>query len=155
MGVRVYLQQVAQVLTVWLVGKFVGESQPSTNASPYDPLGITQPISLSTPSKTEHTVTNEMALQESQPLSRPDWPQQSVSPSTQEVTAAAGSSIGERTSYPPADESPENVNSMKSMGGRDAEVSPLPLICGASITYLADLTTHRASSIPCKPTKPE
>ena len=51
---------------------------------------------------------DEMALPESQPLSRLDRPRQSVSPRTREVTAIAGSSVTECMSYPPAGESFED-----------------------------------------------
>jgi len=44
MGVRLsYRQQVAQVLTAWLVGKIVHEHEPSTNTYSNDPPDITQP----------------------------------------------------------------------------------------------------------------
>jgi len=45
MGVRLsYRRQVAQILTVWLVGKIVRERELSTNASPNNLLDLTQPI---------------------------------------------------------------------------------------------------------------
>ena len=98
MGVRIYCQQVTQVLTVLLVGKIVPEPEPSTNIS-YDPLGVTQPTLSSTPSKTEHGATNEMGSSEPQSPSRLNWPQQNVLPGTQEGSIVVNPSVRERMSY--------------------------------------------------------
>ena len=145
--VRLYCQQVAQILTVWLVGKIACKPEPSTNTSSNSPSGIIQSILPST-SKTEPGVTNKIELPEPQPLTRPDLPQQSVSPRTQEVVAVASSSIEEHISYPPASESPKDADPTKPRGDRDATtVSAVPLHprCTNNIP-LADLIAYRISS---------
>lgn len=146
--VRLYRQQVAQVLTIWLVGKIACEPEPSTNTSSNSPSGIIQPTLPSTSGETEPGVTNNTALPEPQPLSHPNWPQQSISPRTQGVIAVASSSIEGHMSYPPASESPKDVDSTKPRGDRDATtVSTVPLHpwCTNNIP-LADLIAHRISS---------
>jgi hypothetical protein len=139
------------VLTVWLVGEIVRETDPSANTSSYDPLRMTQPTSSSTPSEAEHNATNEMALPEPQPPSRPENSQRSVLACAKEVTTTVNLSIEERVSYPSAGKSSEDVDSMKSREDRDATVSALPpTLWYVNNIPLVDPSGYFTSSAPCK-----
>ena len=116
---------ITRELTSQLVGTIGGLTDPSADTWSDD---IASPISVLIPSEIEHEATNMVSSPEPQPPSRPDWPQQSVSPRTQEVTAVAGPSTGERIPHPLAGKSPEDVDSVKPMGDQDATTaSVLPL----------------------------
>jgi len=156
MGVRIYHQQVAQVLTVWLVGKIVPEPGPSTNISSYDPLGITQPTLSSTPSKTEHGATNEMGSPEPQSSPRLNWPQQNVSPSTQEVSIVVNPSIRERAPHPPPGESYEGADSVQPRENWNITVSTFPpYLWYVNNIPLIDPSNNFTSSTSCKSRKLE
>ena len=88
-------RQVAQELTLWLVGTIECQADPSSNTWSNYPLGIISPTPMSIPGGTEREATNGMAFPEPQPPSRLEYSAQYFPGCTQEATADADDSVPE------------------------------------------------------------
>jgi len=153
-GVRLSHRQAAQILTLWLVGEIVHETELSTSTFSNDPLGITQSVPSSALGGAEHSAVNDMALPEPQHPSRPECSQQNLLAGTQELTTIVDLPVGGHVPYPSSGESPGGVDSMKPREDWDTTVSTLsPHPWRVNNMPIVDPPSHFTCSTSWKPGK--